>query len=401
MLRVLLLGLTLVWVAAPLGAQPVFRSGIDLVHFGVTVLDKQGKLVPDLTANDFEVHEEGEEQVVTYFTYGVEADASTMPLHLGLLFDTSGSMEQDGAFAKTAAIKFLNSLTQAIDMTLVEFGNQVRVGRFGQADFPRLVERIRQGESEGWTALYDALGVYLDGASSQDGRKVLLLYTDGEDTRSRMGFGDTLDLLKASDVTVYAIGFQEHLSASTRMMQRMRLDRIVEQTGGICFFPDSVDALDEIYEQIRLEITGRYSIGYASTDERTDGAWRRVQIKVKTERPGLRDVKIRTRRRLLRSLQRTPPTLRVGAAPRVVRWRVVVPAAATTVATGRGSRVPADGSPLTTRIAGSNPTVDRCPPHTIASGSCPTSSCKATSAAPSRSSPKVCSGAIPTRSCWA
>ena len=163
-------------------------------------------------------------------------------------------------------------------MTLVEFGNQVRVGRFSQADFPRLVERIRQGESEGWTALYDALGVYLDGAASQDGRKVLLLYTDGEDTRSRMGFGDTLDLLKASDVTVYAIGFQEHLSASTRMMQRARLQQIVEQTGGTCFFPDSVD-------------------GYASTDERTDGAWRRVKIKVKvkTERPGLRDVMIRTR----------------------------------------------------------------------------------------------------------
>ena len=79
MLRVLLLGLTLVWVAAPLGAQPVFRSGIDLVHFGVTVLDKQGKLVPDLTADDFEVHEEGEEQVVTYFTYGVEVSAVTPP----------------------------------------------------------------------------------------------------------------------------------------------------------------------------------------------------------------------------------------------------------------------------------------------------------------------------------
>ncbi len=296
MLRVLLLGLTLVGVAAPLGAQPVFRSGIDLAHFGVTVLDKRGNLVPDLTADDFEVHEEGEEQVVTYFTYGVEADASAMPLHLGLLFDTSGSMEQDGEFAKTAAIKFLNSLPQAIDMTLVEFGSQVRVGRFAQADFPRLVERIRHAESDGQTVLYDALGVYLDGASSQDGRKVLLLYTDGEDTRSRMRFGDTLDLLKASDVTVYAIGFQQHPVPSTGIMQRMRLQQIAEQTGGLCFFPDSVDALDEIYEQIRLEITGRYSIGYASTDERTDGTWRRVQIKVKTERPGLRDVKVRTRR---------------------------------------------------------------------------------------------------------
>ena len=64
---------------------------------------------------------------------------------------------------------------------------------------------------------------------------------------------------------------------------------------GPASFRDSVDALDEIYEQIRLEITGRYSIGYASTDERTDGTWRRVQIKVKMARPGLQDVKIRTR----------------------------------------------------------------------------------------------------------
>ncbi len=75
----------------------------------------------------------------------------------------------------------------------------------------------------------------------------------------------------------------------------MRLERIVEQTGGTGCLPDSVDALAEIYEQIRLEITGRYSIGYASTDERTDGTWRQVKIKVKTERPGLRDVKVRTR----------------------------------------------------------------------------------------------------------
>ena len=296
MLRVPLVGLMLAGFTASLDPQPIFRSSIDVVHFGVVVLDKQGDLVPDLTADDFEVYEEGERQTISYFTHGVEADAATMPLHLGLLFDTSGSMEQDVDFAKTAAIKFLNSLPQAADMTLVEFDSEVRVGRYGQAAFPRLVERIRNQESEGWTALYDALGVYLDGAFSQDGRKVLLLYTDGEDTRSRMRFGETLDLVKASDVTVYAIGFQKHLRASARMMQRLRLQQIVEETGGICFFPGSVDELDEIYERIKREITGRYFIGYASTDERTDGTWRRVEINLKNGRPDLNGVNVRTRR---------------------------------------------------------------------------------------------------------
>ena len=296
MLRVPLVGLMLAGFTASLDPQPIFRSSIDVVHFGVVVLDKQGNLVPDLTADDFEVYEEGERQTISYFTHGVEVDAATMPLHLGLLFDTSGSMEQDVDFAKTAAIKFLNSLPQAADMTLVEFDSEVRVGRYGQAAFPRLVERIRNQESEGWTALYDALGVYLDGAFSQDGRKVLLLYTDGEDTRSRMRFGETLDLVKASDVTVYAIGFQKHLRASARMMQRLRLQQIVEETGGICFFPGSVDELDEIYERIKREITGRYFIGYASTDERTDGTWRRVEINLKNGRPDLNGVNVRTRR---------------------------------------------------------------------------------------------------------
>ena len=83
------------------------------------------------------------------------------------------------------------------------------------------------------TALYDALGVYLDGAFAQDGRKVLLLYTDGGDTRSRMRLGELLDLVRASDVTVYAIGFQTQLRVADRMMERLRLEEIVGLTGGL------------------------------------------------------------------------------------------------------------------------------------------------------------------------
>ena len=287
--------LALAMFASPLQAQPVFRSGVDLVHLGVTVVGKDGQPVSGLRAEDFVIQEEGREQGIAYFTRGLDNDLETMPLHLGVLFDTSGSMDRDAGFAKTAAIKFLRDLNFAVDMTLVSFDTEVRVSRFGQSDFPRLVERLRGQETGGMTALYDALGVYLDGAFAQDGRKVLLLYTDGGDTRSRMRLRELLDLVRASDVTVYAIGFQTQLRVADRMMERLRLEEIVGLTGGQCYFPDSVDDLDEIYAQIRDELAARYSLGYVSTDPTTDGAWRRVTVTLAGARPELEGARIRAR----------------------------------------------------------------------------------------------------------
>ena len=273
--------------------QPVFRSGVDLVRFEVTVLDGDGEVVSGLTADDFRVEEEGREQSIAYFSRGLDLDR--MPLHVGVLFDVSGSMTVDASFAKTAAIRFLRGLDFAVDMTLVEFDTQVRVSRFTQADFPRLVERLRGQEAEGMTALYDALGVYLDGAFAQDGRKLLLLYTDGADTRSRLRFSELRDLLRASDVTVYAVGFQAQRRNMAQMRQRVRLQQIAGVTGGRAYFPTSQDGLDEIYRQIRGELEARYSLGYVSTDRATDGAWREVKVSLRGGRPALDDARIRAR----------------------------------------------------------------------------------------------------------
>ena len=181
-----------------------------------------------------------------------------MPFHLGVLFDASGSMGRDGRFAKTAALRFLRSLDFAEDMTLVDFDSEVRVSRFSQRDFPRLAQRLRGQEAKGLTAFYDALGVYLDGAFDQDGRKVLLLYTDGSDTRSRLRLNELLELVRASDVTIYAIGFQTQNRTADRMMTRRRLEEIVELTGGQAYFPGSLDDLEAIYQQIRDEMSTRY-----------------------------------------------------------------------------------------------------------------------------------------------
>jgi Ca-activated chloride channel family protein len=275
-------------------AQTVFRSGVDLVDFGVTVVDRRGQLVTTLTAEDFVVLEEGQRQRVQYFARGLEEADARPPLHLGLLFDTSGSMVEDLSFAQSAAIKFLNTVPQSEDMTLVDFDTEVRVARFTQRDFPRLVERLRSRKPDGWTALYDALGVYLDGATLDQGRKILVIYTDGGDTRSSTSFGDVMDLVRASDATIYAIGFLEHQSSSSRAEQRLRLQQLAEATGGQAFFPTSVKQLDEMYEKVLAEISAQYTLGYEPPQGRADGSWRKVEIRLAN--PDLKGAKIRTRK---------------------------------------------------------------------------------------------------------
>jgi len=270
--------------------QPTFRAGVDLVHFGVSVVDKQGKPVEGLTRDDFEVVEAGKKQSLQFFAAGSPGEAP--PLHIGLLLDTSGSMANDLRDARASAVKFVNTLDHAADVTLVDFDTEVRVARFAPESYPRLVERIRARKPDGWTALYDAIGVYLNGAQQQDGQKVLVLYTDGGDTRSSITFREMLDLCKASDVTVYTIGYMAH-QGSSRMQQRAELQRVADLTGGQAYFPGVAKDLDGVFEKIRAELAARYTLGYLSSDPRTDGAWRPVDIKLL--RPDLKGARLRTR----------------------------------------------------------------------------------------------------------
>jgi Ca-activated chloride channel family protein len=269
-------------------AQQVFRTGVELTTFGVTVTDRKGNLVTDLAREDFEVVEDGKPQALQYFTHG--AGDTTPAMHLGLMMDASGSMQAGMKLAQSAAIKFLNMLPAAEDITLVDFDTQVRITRYPQRDFARLVERIRQRKPEGWTALYDALGTYLDGAGEQDGRKVLVMYTDGGDTRSALRFSETLTLLKASQVTVYAIGLVEH-AGSARTQLQMTLRQIAETTGGQAFFPTAMKDVESAYEKVLAEINGQYHLGYVSANATADGAWRKVEIRLKRG-----DLRVRARK---------------------------------------------------------------------------------------------------------
>ena len=271
-------------------AQFSYKTGIDVAGFAVTVVDRSGEPVQDLKVDDFEVKEDGAVQSVTYFSVSSGLDA--VPLHVGLLFDISESMQRDLSFSRNAAIKFLNTFPKAVDFTLVEFSDDVRAARFSQAEFPRLVERIRSGKAKGRTSLYDALTVYLTSAFEQAGRKVLVIYTDGDDTSSSRTWTATLRSLRASDVTVYPIGFFAG-RGSARMMLESRLTEMARLTGGRAVFPESMKALEPVYSSIAEEIHGQYLLGYVPTNATRDGKWRKVEIKLK--RAPSERLQIRTR----------------------------------------------------------------------------------------------------------
>ena len=151
----------------------------------------------------------------------------------------------------------------------MDFDTEVRVARYGGGDYPRLIERIRGRKPDGWTALYDAIGVYLNGAADQDGQKVLIIYTDGGDTRSSLTFQDMLDLLQG----VGRHRLRDRLPASTRRsrprpQQRQQLERVAadDRRAGV-LSRRRQGARQDVRRRSEREIAARYSLGYMSTDD--------------------------------------------------------------------------------------------------------------------------------------
>ena len=123
---------------------------------------------------------------------------------------------------------------------------------------------------------------------------MLILFSDGGDTRSALGFADVMTLLRGSDVTVYVVGFMQNQSQSTRSQQRLRLSQIAEESGGEAFYPLSMKEIEAAYDRILTQVRAQHTLGYVSTNAAQDGRWRRVEIKVR--RPDLKGVRIQTRK---------------------------------------------------------------------------------------------------------
>jgi VWFA-related protein len=262
-------------LAALNAGQQTFRTATNLVSLPTSVIGRGDVPVRGLTISDFEVLEDGKPQTLTLFTEGASA---AIPLHLGLLLDTSESMDRNLTAATSAAIRFVNALEEAVDVTFVDFSSEVRVSRFVPASYPHLFERVRSNKAEGSTALYDAVALYLAAAEQQDGQKVLLLYSDGLDSTSSTGYGKLIEMLRRNDVLVYSIGYVENLGSS-RATGQIRLNEMAHQTGGESFYPLGREDLDKVYKRILDELNSRYTLGYVSSNPATDGKWRKVHVR--------------------------------------------------------------------------------------------------------------------------
>jgi VWFA-related protein len=278
-------------VAITVSAEQQFRSRVDLVQLPVVVTARDGSVVQGLTADDFEVLEDGVPQTIAAFVEG--APGRELPLRLGLLLDSSESMERDLRSAANAAIRFVTALEEATDVTFVDFSTSVNLGRFSPASYPQLFQRMRSGHAGGGTSLYDALGIYVQRSLDRTGQHIVLLHTDGGDSTSSMTFGKLRDLLRLGNVIVYAVGYMEHQSSADRMAQQMRVSQIARETGGEAYFPQTREDIDEAYSKILGEIAARYTIGYQPAHSRLDGSYHEVDVRLR--RADLDGARIRTR----------------------------------------------------------------------------------------------------------
>jgi Ca-activated chloride channel family protein len=143
------------------------------------------------------------------------------------------------------------------------------------------------------TALYEALARYVVGTTARDGQHVLVLYSDGGDSRSRISLGEIVHVLRQGDLILYAVGYLDNQRGSGRLTQQSVLERLARETGGEAFFPTSSQDVARISARIAAEIQGRYTLGYQSSSAGSDGRFRRVEVRL--SRPDLRDATVRTR----------------------------------------------------------------------------------------------------------
>jgi Ca-activated chloride channel family protein len=266
---------------------PVFPVATDVVNITASVHDRDGNLVHGLAPEDFTVLEDGKPQKVVVFGQATDAGhEAALALDLGLLMDTSESMLKEMRLSQEAAIRFLENIPRARELLVIFFDQDLRISRYDSENQQGLFERILETKGRGTTALYDAIAVYLDRVQDSSGRKVLLLFTDGEDSTSAVSLSEVLQLVRASPVTIYAVAFGGTYGIGNNrfLAARSFLNELAGITGGEVFVPTASKELAAVYDRILDQLANQYLLGYVSANPARDGKFRKVKVEAKDRR---------------------------------------------------------------------------------------------------------------------
>lgn len=262
---------------ATLAAQDVtLRMDVRLVNVFVSVTDRNGAIVGGLTRADFAVNEDGRPQQIAVFER-----QSEIPLNLTLAIDTSGSVRKDIVEEADAAHHFVHAILRPQDkMSLLEFATDVKelsgfTNNVGQID--RGLDRLH---SDNATALYDAILLGSEGLGGKDGRRVLVLVSDGGDTAKSTTYQEALDAALHHEVMIYSIiDVPVEASAGRDLGGEHALIALAEQTGGKSFYVSS-GGLDKAFAQVSDDLRTQYLIGYYPKNQEPGRNFHRIQITV-------------------------------------------------------------------------------------------------------------------------
>ena len=250
----------------------------DLVVLRASVTDKQGRAVTGLKKENFKVFEDGVEQVIDLFS------AEESPVSWGLVLDRSGSMERMIREVYEASLHVIDEGTNKDEMFIVTFNEKTElVSRF-ETDRHRLKNSTLGLRADGDTALYDAVSFALDEFKQGKFRKkVLVVVSDGEDNASRLSFRKLIERAEEEEVIIYTVGMFDS-SMEFGLNVRDGLAKLAEVTGGRAHFPKDADDCRTVMDEIALEVSQQYSIGYYSTNETYDDKWRSIRLQAKEQK---------------------------------------------------------------------------------------------------------------------
>jgi Ca-activated chloride channel family protein len=260
--------------------QPTFKSGTEVVSLFVTVADAQRRLVPNLMKEDFEVFDNDKLQSIVYF------DNSVQPITVIVMLDTSGSMTGSISLLKAAAEQFLIRLLPEDKGRVGAFNDKIQISSHFTSNRDELVSDVKDLDYGNGTRLWDASAVALDELKGVEGRRVILLFTDGDDTESKTRLGTVLDRARAEEVMIYAIGLESNYFNGQRMVRSKPdsgLRKIADETGGGYFELEKTSDLAPTFTRVAQELHSQYVMGFAPTQ--LDNRVHKLAVKVK--QPGL------------------------------------------------------------------------------------------------------------------